>query len=161
MLRIGHDIGGGNVPDGTDVLSHGPDPAPAEAFLLPRAEVVRVADDAPFSASERNVHNGAFPGHPHGERADRVDRLLGVETDAALAGTAGVIVLAAEAAEDADASVIHANRYAEMVFPQGLAQKVPGGLVKLKEIGHSVELFLGHLERVESLNSHINAPFRV
>jgi hypothetical protein len=84
-----------------------------------------------------------------------------MEEDSALAGAPGVVVLAAETAEDADASVVHANGDAEMVLPQGLPEKVPGGSVKLKEIGHGIELFLGHLERVESLHGHIMTPCKV
>jgi hypothetical protein len=48
-----------------------------------------------------------------------------------------------------------------MVFPQRLPQQIPGGWVELEKAGHGVELLLGHLERVKTFNSHINAPFRL
>jgi hypothetical protein len=83
-----------------------------------------------------------------------------METDPALARTAGVVVLTAEAAENTDAPVIYADRDAEMVFPERLPQKIPGRLVELEKVGHGVELFLGHLERVETFNSHISASSR-
>ena len=158
VLGAGHDVGGGDVPEVADVLGDDPDPAAAEAFLLARAEVVRVADDAALAAAERDVDDGALPGHPHGQGPDGVDRLLRVEADAALAGPAGVVVLAAEAAEDADAVVVHADGDGEMVLPQRLPQEVPGRLIELEKVGHSVELFLGHLERVEPFNGHDQAP---
>ena len=102
VLGVGHDVGRRDVPEGADVLGDGPDPAPAQPFLLPLAEVVRVADDAALAAAERDVHDGALPGHPHGESAHRVDGLERMETDAAFARTAGIVVLDAEAAEDLD-----------------------------------------------------------
>jgi len=109
VLGIGHDVGGGDVAEVADIVREDPDPAPAELFLLTGAEVVRVADDAALAAAERDVDDGALPGHPHGQSPDGVDRLLGVEADAALAGAAGVVMLAAEAAEHADAAVVHAD----------------------------------------------------
>ena len=136
------------------------DPAAADPLLLARAEVVRVADDAALAAAERDVDDGALPGHPHGQGADGVDRLLGVEADAALAGAAGVVVLAAEAAEDADAAVVHADGDGEMVLPQRLPQEVPGRLVELEKVGDSVELLLGHLERIEPFGGHKESSYR-
>ena len=64
------------------------------------AEVVRIADHAALAAAERDVHDGALPGHPHREGPDRVERLLRVEADPALARAPGVVVLHAEAPED-------------------------------------------------------------
>ena len=152
--------GAGTSRRGPTSWATGPDPAPAQPFLFPLAEVVGIADDAAFPAAERDVDDGAFPGHPHGQGADRIDGLLGMETDPALAGTAGVVVLAAEAAEDAHAPVVHPDRYAEMVFPQRLAQQVPGRLIELEQAGHRVELLLGHLERVEAFDSHIQCSLQ-
>src|SRR5512141_173177 len=118
VLGVGHDVGGGDVAEGADVLGQDPDPAAAETLLLALAEVMRVANDAALAAAERDVHDGALPGHPHRQGADRVDRLLGGEADAALAGPAGIVVLAAEAVEHADAAVVHADGDREMVLPQ-------------------------------------------
>src|SRR4030042_3089319 len=118
MLGAGHDVRRGDVAEIADVLGEGPDPAAAEPFLLARAEVVGVADDATLAAAERDVDDGALPGHPHGQGPDRIDRLLGVEADAALAGAAGVVVLAAEAAEHADAAGFHADGGRGMGTPQ-------------------------------------------
>ena len=59
-----------------------------------------------------------------GERAHGVERLLRVEADTALAGTAGVVVLHAEAAEHADAAVVHADGDQEGVLAERVAQEV-------------------------------------
>jgi hypothetical protein len=154
VLGVGHDVGGRDVTEIADVVGQDPDPAAAEPFLLARAEVVRVADDAALAAAEGDVHDGTLPGHPHGQGPDGVDRLLGVEADASFAGPAGVVVLATEALEDADAAVVHADGDGEMVLPQRLPQEVPGGLVELEKVGHRVELLLGHLEGVEPFYGH-------
>jgi hypothetical protein len=155
VLGAGHDVGGGDVAEVADVLGDGPDPAAAKPFLLAGAEVVGVADDAALAAAERDIDDGALPGHPHGQGPDRVDRLLGVEADAALAGAAGIVVLAAEAAEDADAAVFHADGDREMVFPERLSQEVSCRLVEVEKVGHRVELLLGHFVGIEPFDSHL------
>src|SRR5512143_735849 len=71
---------------------------PRQICSCARAQVVRIADDAALRATERDVDDGALPRHPHRERADRVDGFLRVEADAALARSAGVVVLHAETA---------------------------------------------------------------
>ena len=45
-----------------------------------------VTDHAPLAAAERNVHDGALPGHPHREGTDGVDRFLRMEADPLLGG---------------------------------------------------------------------------
>ena len=118
VLGSRHDVGSRHVDRGTDVLGDLAHPAAADAFLLARREVVRVADHAALGAAERDVDDGALPRHPHREGADRVDRLLRVEADAALARAARVVVLNAEAAEDLDLPVVHADRDREPVFAE-------------------------------------------
>jgi hypothetical protein len=81
-----------------------------------------------------------------------------VEADAALAGSPGVVVLAAEAAEDTDAAVVHPDGDREMVFPEGLPEQVPGGWIKLEKVRDAVELLLGHLERVKPFGRHKELP---
>jgi hypothetical protein len=141
-----------------DIPGDNPDPAAAEALLFPGAEIVGVADHAALTAPQGDIDHGAFPGHPHGQGADRIDRLLGMEPDAALAGAPGIVVLTAETAKNTDASVVHADGNAEVVFPHGLPEKVPGGSIELEKVSHSVELLLSHLKRVESLDSHSMTP---
>ena len=107
MLDEYEQIRGGHVGLGPylpEELSH---VAAAEPLLLALAQVVRIADDAPFAPAEGDVHHGALPGHPHGESPHGVGGLLGVEADAALGGAAGIIVLHSEAAEDPGGAVVH------------------------------------------------------
>ena len=141
--------GAGTSLHRADVAGELADPAAADLLLLAQAQVVRVADHAALAAAQRDVHHGALPGHPHGQRADRVDGLLRVEADAALARAAGVVVLDAEAAEDLDRAVVHAHRDAEVVLAHRPAQELARAGVEVQELGDLVELGLGHLEGVE------------
>ena len=100
VLGGGHDVRRRDIGLGTDVARHLPHPPAADLLLLPLAQVVRITDHAALGAAEGDVHHGALPGHPHGQRANGVERLLGVEANAALARAAGIVVLHAEAAED-------------------------------------------------------------
>ena len=102
----------------------------------------------PFAAAERDVDDGALPGHPHGERAHRVDRLLRVEADAALARAPRVVVLNAEAAEHLHAAAVHVNRNAELVFAKGNAQQIARGGVELEDVRDVVELALRDFVRI-------------
>jgi hypothetical protein len=154
VLAGGHDVGGGHVGHGTDVPGELAHPASADLLLLALREVVGVADDAALAAAERDVHHRAFPGHPGGEGADGVERLLRVEADAALRGAAGVVVLHAEAAEDLDPSVVHADGNREAVLPQRPAEQLAGGRVEIQDRRHLVELRLCHLECIHALDRH-------
>ena len=158
VLAVGHDVGGRNVLDGADVRGDLADPAAADAFLFAVAEVVRVADDPALAAAERDVDNGALPGHPHGQGADGVHGFVRMEADAALAGAAGVVVLNAEALEHLGAAVVHADGDLEMILAQSVPEQVPGGGVEAELLGHGVELLLGHFERVERLLLHQKIP---
>ncbi len=118
---------------------------------------MRIADHAALAAAERDVHHGALPGHPGGQRAHRVDGLLGVEADAALGRAAGVVVLDSEAAEDLDPAVVHSDRDREVVLTLWPAQELSQTLLELQSVGDRVELPLGHLECVE-LFAHEEPP---
>ena len=113
-----------------------------------------IADHAALAAAERDVHDRALPGHPHGEGAHGVERLLRVEADAALGRAAGVVVLHAEAAEHLHVAVVHAHRDRELVLAQREAQQLARGRVEVEDVGDLVELGLRHLERIECLAAH-------
>ena len=86
---------------GPTSASHLPHPAAADPLLLARARRLCGSQiTPPLAPPKRDVDDGALPRHPHREGAHRVEGLLGVEADAALARSAGVVVLDAEAAED-------------------------------------------------------------
>jgi hypothetical protein len=73
-------------------------------------------------------------------------------------------VLDAEAAEDLDAALVHADRNAELEFAQRPAQQVTSRTIEVQEIGDRIELLLGHVESVERLSgresgSHASGSF--
>jgi len=74
-----------------------------------------------------------------------------MEPDAALVRAAGVVVLHAEPAEHLHLPVIHADRDGELELADGPAQELAGALVEVEDVGHLVELGLGHLEGIERL----------
>jgi hypothetical protein len=72
-----------------------------------------------------------------------------VKADATLGRAAGIVVLHAEASEDLHVPVIHPNGDAELVLALGDPEEVPRRAIEVEQIGHMVELPLGHLKRVE------------
>ena len=149
VLGVGHDIGGRNVLQRADVADDLPTQPRQICFLLAHGEIVRIADDPALAAAEGNVDHGAFPGHPGGQGLDRVDGFLGVEADAALAGTAGIVVLHAETLEDLDRPVVHPDRDRKVIFSQRVSQQVSGCLIQVQFLGNIIELLLCHFESVE------------
>src|SRR5207302_3712685 len=65
VLGVGHHVGCRNVAYGTHIARHLSDPATANLFLLTRTQIVRIANDASFCATERDIDHRTFPGHPH------------------------------------------------------------------------------------------------
>ena len=72
-----------------------------------------------------------------------------MEADAALAGTAGIVVLHTEALENLDPAVVHAHRDAEAELAQRAAQQITDALLQTDQVGDLVELGPRHLEGVE------------
>ena len=123
-------------------------------FLFARGQVVGVADHAALAATERDIDDGAFPGHPCGEGAHGIDGLLGVEPDAALGGSAGIVVLDPESLKDLHCAIIHPDGDGEVVLALRRSQQLPNPVIELKQLGNRVELALGHGEGVE-LVAHV------
>ncbi len=149
VLGVGHHIGRRDIGQRSNILGNLAHPAAANLFLLAGAEVMGIANHAALGAAQRNVDHGALPGHPHRQGADGVDGLLRVEADAALTGAAGIVVLHAEAAEDAHAAVIHVYRDGEVEFAQRVTQQFTRGRVKAQLFGYFIELRLGNLKGIK------------
>ena len=161
VLRRRHHVRRRHVPQRPDIRGHLPHPAPAQVLLLPHRQVVRIADDAALGAAQRDVHHRALPRHPHRQRPHRIERLVRMEADPALARSARVVVLYPEPAEDLVAAIIHAHRDRERVLPLRVAEQVAGRRVQLQQTRDPVELRLRHLERVEFLRqcgAHVSRP---
>ena len=78
MSRVGAD----------DPFELGGEPA-GESLQLLRAQLARIEGDAALRPAERNVDEGALPGHPHGQGSDVVEVRGGVEPQPALGRARG------------------------------------------------------------------------
>ena len=141
--------GAGTSWRGTDVPPHLLHPAAAQAFLLGDGEGGRVDEHAALAAAQRDIGHGALPGHPGGQGAHGVERLGGVEANAALVGAAGIVVLDAVAVEDAQRAVVHAHRDAELELARGPAQDLRHLGVQVEQLGDVVELALRHFKCID------------
>ena len=79
-------------------------------------------DNAALAAAERDINHGAFPGHPGRQCADGVDCLFRMETDVALGGTTGIIVLDAESFKYLGRTVVLFYRREKVRFPHRVFQ---------------------------------------
>ena len=65
-----------------EVSRHLSDPASAESLLLSQAQRPRIANDRALRPADRQVHDGALPGHQHRQSANIVNGRRGVKSDA-------------------------------------------------------------------------------
>src|ERR1051325_3479632 len=91
------------------------------AFKLARGHLRRVADDAALRAAERDIDDGAFPGHPGCERTHFVQSHIGRVAYAAFGGPAREVVLDAIAFKDFYAPGVHARRDVDLQLAIGHA----------------------------------------
>src|SRR5439155_10827771 len=109
-LRVGVDIGGGDVNLGADDGRDLGRVAARQALELRDAVLFGVDDDAALGAAVGDAHRGALPGHPHGEGLYLVQGHVRVIADTALRRAAGQRVLHAVAGEHPVAPIVHAHR---------------------------------------------------
>ena len=100
----------------------------------------RIAGHAALRAAERHIDQGAFPGHPHRQRADVVEVRRRMEPQAALGRTARHVVLDAIAREDLDGAVVALDREADRVLALGRRAARRAARVEGDVIGCRVEL---------------------
>ena len=111
-LRVGINIGRRNVLLRPDQRQNGAGIAAGHALQFTLRHVLGIAGDSALAAAEGNVHHGAFPCHPRGQRLHFVQGDLGVIADAAFGRPARRAVLHAIAFKAANVPVVHAHRHA-------------------------------------------------
>ena len=119
-----------------------------ERLELLRAHAFRIADDPALRAAVGNSDHRAFPGHPHGERLDLVQRDRRVVANAALAGPARRVVLHAVAGEDLHDTVGHPHGEVNSQLSLSRAEDPPHVRIEVKLVRRDGELFECHLPRV-------------
>ena len=140
---VGIDIGGGNVPVGTDEVVKRADVGAAQPFQFEVREPLGVHRHSALGAAERQVDDGAFEGHPKSQGHHLVQGDAGVVADSPLGGAAGVVVTAAPGVERLQGAVVHAHHEAGV---QGLLrgfQFFHNVRVDGDELGRRFEAFAG------------------
>src|SRR5205823_9572889 len=84
--------------------------ATGEVLEFVAGKLAGIANNAAFRAAERDVHDGALPGHPRSEGFDFVECNVGMIATAALTRSASAVVLHADAFEYANAAIVHFYR---------------------------------------------------
>ena len=127
-LVVGVDVGRRDVLLGTDRVDDLGDVAARQRLELAPRHARGIADDAALAAAERDVRDGALPGHPRRERGHLVERHVRVIADAALRRAERDVVLHAVAGEDLDLAVVHLDRARDVIWRLGWVRifQMPG-----------------------------------
>ena len=139
-LRIGVDVGSGNVFVRTDDFDQFCGIPARDTLELALREFGRVAGDAAFTAAERQIDDRAFPRHPKGERRHFVQRHAGVETDAALGRAARETVLDAITGVHLEFTIVALERNREDDLARRVRQNGAHGGVEFQKLGSLVEI---------------------
>jgi hypothetical protein len=150
-LGVGVDVGRGDVALGADQDADLGREAARQAFDLAQAQLLGIDDDAALAAPEGDAHDGALPGHPHGQGLHLVDGDVLVVADAALGWTSAKVVLDAVAGEDLHAAVVHLHREVDRQLALALAQDPPQSRSEIEALGCQIELALGDVPGVDRL----------
>lgn len=100
-LLVGAHVGGHHIDFRADEWDHLHGETSGEAFEFAGGHAAWIATDATFSAAVGEVHERAFPVHPHCERGDFAEIDAGVVSQSALDRPACEVVLHPVAEEDA------------------------------------------------------------
>ena len=92
-LLIGAHVGSRDVAVGTDDVDNLHRVPPREPLQFTSRQVRGINADPAFRAAKRKLHQGAFPGHPHGQCGHFAQTDVFVIPDAALGGSHGQCVL--------------------------------------------------------------------
>ena len=137
-----------NVGVGTERVDDAGGVAARESLELAGAHLERVADDAALRTAERQIHHGALPRHPRGERLHLFERDVHVEADAALGRTARRVVQHAVSGEHLDLAVVHHHRDGHGDLLLGMAQDLVETGLEIEQLGRAVEARHHRFERI-------------
>ncbi len=147
---VGADVRGRDVLLGADLVDDLRRVAAGHPFELAPRQLLGVANHAAFCAAERDVHQRALPGHPHGERLDLVERDVRVVADAALGRAARDVVRDAVALVRDDRAVVHRHRRGDDHRLLAFLEDVHEPLVDGEDLGDALQLLASDVERVLS-----------
>src|SRR5580704_298259 len=121
-LRVRANIGGGNIALGPKPFAELGGVAAGDALNLGLRELARVADYAALRATEGNIYDRAFPGHPGGEGSNFIEADVRGETDTALTWASDCGMQHAIAGEDFELAIVERNRNVNRDFLAGVLQ---------------------------------------
>ena len=147
-LRVGADVGGGDVLLGADLVDDLARVAPGQPLLLTDREQLRITDDAALRTAERQAHQGAFPRHPHREGLDLVQRHCRVVADPALRRPSRHVVHDAIALEGEDRAVVHLHGNRDLDALLALGEDVDQVRIDVEDLADASELRLRQREWV-------------
>ena len=142
-LLVGAHVGGGDVEVGADHQDDLGGVAPGEALPLLQRELARVAADPALGAPVRQPHQGALPGHQHGERRDLAQAHLGVVAEAPLGRSKDGVMVDSVTGEYCGLSVVHADRDRDHEGPLGVPEPLVDVRVEAQPGRDLVELGQG------------------
>ena len=105
-----------------------------------------VAGNAAFGATEGEVHQRAFPAHPHGEGGDFAEFDVWGVADAAFTWAKGQVVLDTVAGERVDFAVVHPDGEGDGDHPFWPFGAFAEFLGEVEDIGGEIELAGRHGE---------------
>jgi len=142
-------VGGGHVPLWAQEVEDLGGVAAGDALQFAFREQHWVADESALGAPERDVDDGAFPGHPGSEGAHFVECDVGSEPDASLARAASDRVLNAVAREYFHSPVVETDWDVDGDFLARSAENLSQPVVEPEAVGRFVEPCLCRESRIE------------
>ena len=143
-LLVGPHVRSHDIGIRADERNHLHGEAASESFEFACGHAARIAGDAALATTEGQVHQRAFPSHPHGEGGDFSEIYGWVVTQAALDRSAREVVLYAVAEEYLGAAVIAVDRHGDGDPAFGPLAAFAQIRREIEKPGDLVELFRGH-----------------
>lgn len=146
-LGVGAHVGRGHIDVGADHVVDLFDKLASERLQFALGDGGGVDVDAAFGAAVGEIDDGGLPGHEGGEGVDFIGLDRGMVAEAALHGSAGVVVLDAEAGVGFLRAVLFPEREFDLDLAVGRDQLAASAVVELEQVGGAMEVVVGGLTR--------------
>ena len=144
-LRIRSGIGRGDVLHRPDERENFARISASESFLFSDGKRPRIANHAALGSAVGKIDEGVLPGLQHRQRHDFIAIDGDVVSNAALEGSARVVVLGAVAGEDLNAAVIHPHRAGDAEDAFGGGEDLPPDRIEIHRLVDAIEIEMGIL----------------
>ena len=120
--------------------------APCEGLDFAQRHLLGVATDPTLRTAKGQIHDGTFPGHPHGQGAHLVEGDVWRVANTALGRAAGDIVLHSVPGKYLRAPIVHDHREGDGQLPIWGAQDAAHAVTQFQMLSDGVQLPLGNGE---------------